>query len=214
MKTFRVLCYRPDWDGHILDNAITGYSQLVNSIQHWRYRDILSLLKCGHTEIWTPNENGELYGDGDPSRKYLGLCWTSTMRGKTSGACVRPAYEVLDHPHRWYYYEIEVSDNGYTAMVTWMQGQVACNKRYDILDIFKFFLPIRKQDVNDCQKICSGFTSIAVWIAGDCTTIESVAGRYTSNWDVDDLVSPLLLSFRFWCLGGKPIDLKTGKVLV
>jgi len=204
MKKFRVLHYRPAIDHRPLDNAISGWTLFWNSIMHPKDIGLLWKLRSSHCEIWIPHS--DILGDGPETYKFyafFGTCYTSTMDGDNNGSVKRPANEILKHPERWYYFEYEVYDEAFDYMVKWMETQVVNNQGYDKRDIAKFFLPIRKQNPNDFQKICSGFCWVSLF-----RILRWVPFRTKK---MDDLPSPLLLAYWQVKAGAKPIDLRTGK---
>jgi len=239
-KQFRVLFYRPDYDHRWLDNLIGWYSFLVNMLGciftlRWSEIRILKKLLSSHVEIWTPDKNGYFEGyytnsEGEELYGPVGICWTSTM-GQTGtiqeNGCVRRlASEVLTTPRRWYFYQFEVCDEAYDYMVKWMEHQVANNICYDKAELAKFFLPYRTQDPDDHKKICSGFSWVAMYKAFTRNNVETFIGgqhyhqlRFIQSititlcrkFSINDLFSPLLMSYHLFKAGAKPIDLATGK---
>jgi hypothetical protein len=241
MRSFRVLFYRPDYDHRWLDNAIGWYSFLVNSIARPTQIGLLKKLLSSHVEIWTPDKDGvfmaiKTFGEIEATmfsdkhgvtvdyifpkdyHEFEGVCWTSTM-GQTgtvqeNGCVRRPASEVLTTPRRWYYYEFEVCTEAYEYMVKWMEHQVADNICYDKAELAKFFLPIRTQNPDDHKKICSGFSWVAAYKAW-CRDIIAHHGNVDLSLirkhKINDLFSPLLMSYHLFKAGAKPIDLETGK---
>ena len=162
MKTFRSIHYVPKIDGHFLDDGIGIWTLTVNTIR-WVWK-IGTMVKyyCSHLEIWTPDEHGNYEVDG----KYVGTCWTSTMRGKDENGCVkRPASQVLTHPKRWFYGEWQIPDiKKFARMVFWMNDRVKENVGYCKSTIASFFWYRRThKEVNGVkQYICSGFVNDAV----------------------------------------------------
>lgn len=226
MKKFRILMYRPAIDHRWLDNAISFHSLLWNGLFHLNDLKTLWLLRASHTEIWIPDENefcGRFDGPEFNSSTYLGITYTSTMDGKNNGAVKRPASDVLKNPERWYYYEFEVCNEAFDKMILWLDLQVANNTGYDWHgDILKFFLPYRKQNVDDTHKICSGISWIAFFKAMCRDLVESKNPIRTKMQEIyfeliknseDDLFSPLLMSYKIYKAGAVAIDLATGLAL-
>jgi len=166
MKTFRVLCYKPKIDGHIVDNLISTWTKL------WNLKAPKELT-CSHVEIWLPDigcDGTPLFVDlaylssatGQCGIDICGDCYSSTMGqvgGKNrvgSGVRKLPANEALKHPKRWFYFEFEVSDEAYEDMVLAMEYDVANNKGYDTKMIWSFF-GFRKAGEKD-KYICSEFS--------------------------------------------------------
>lgn len=221
---FRVLHYRPDWDKRFLDNGISGWTLFWNGLAHLNDLKTLWKLRSSHCEIWLPDNEWNTYcmvNKDTKDKTLLGTLYTSTMGQagdkKVNGCVCRPASEILTTPRRWYYYEYEVCEQAFDYMKTWMDLQVANNVQYDMWDITKFFLPIRKQDVDDFQKICSGFSWIALYKAAimqQLNAFQELTFRLVYDNQIDDLFSPLLMSYKQYKAGAKAIDLETGKVLI
>ena len=174
----RILCYRPDWDKHILDNLITGYTYLVNP-KIWKHAE----LKCGHSEVWLPDENGDFFYDGD----YTGTCITSTMRygtDGTNGVVKRNARNVLKNSHRWFYFEVEIE--ALNAACCWIYSAVYNNKGYDKKAICSYFWYTRFHD--EGKYICSEFTYEFICL------FTAVKGNYFI-FDSDKVPSPIRLAY-------------------
>ena len=173
----RILCYRPDWDGHALDNLITGYTYLVNP-KIWKYKK----LKCGHSDIWLPDENGNFF----LNNQFTGTCITSTMRyaGDKNGVVKRNARDVLKNPHRWFFFETDVPD--LSAACCWLYNAVYNNKGYDTKAIASYFWHKRFHD--DAKYICSEFTYEFI-----CRFTE-VNTEYF-KFDKDKVPSPIRLAY-------------------
>jgi len=78
------------------------------------------------------------------------------MRGDLNGTVIRPASEVLKHPGRWSYMEIEVKDVLYEKAVRWAHCMARDNKGYNKRMIASFFNPFKKRIVTDDDMyICS-----------------------------------------------------------
>lgn len=160
----RVLLYKAKWgDKSIVDNLISLWTRS----------------KYAHVEIWTPDEDGkfsqlmeryvpavDVEGNVDTTgtvqqqeRKLFcyGTCWTSTLRGDSNGTVKRPALDILKNPHRWEYIEIEVTQEQYGSLVTWMEYQVKHNNGYSHWDLLKFIFPVHFPD--DIRNICSEFVN-------------------------------------------------------
>ena len=220
MKTIRLKLYKPALDKHLLDNLIWMHTYLWNP-QGWKYKR----LACSHAGIWVPDENGNYEYTDMTGTTYLGTCYTSTMgqaggknRVNYNGICKRPASEVLKHPERWYYYEMQVEANALESALLSADLRVANNKGYDIKDILKYFLPVRTQDVNDDKMICSGFSWWFIYVLYRYSyfgvetpmALENLCIKRTEQ----HLPSPFRLSL--WCKdsGLIPVDLATGKNLI
>ena len=196
MTTARILCYRPDWDKHILDNAITSWTYLWNP-KIWKH----SKLKCGHIDIWLPHEE---YGFSN-EYGYCGNCITYTMRyanGK-NGIVKRHAKLVLKNPHRWFYFEVEIED--LTAACQWIYNTVKNNEGYDTKAINSFFWFKRFHD--ESKYICSEYGY--EFICKFCFTKSDYF-----LFDKTAVPSPIKLAYWLWKEEGiVPVDLKTGLLL-
>lgn len=162
MKTFRVLFYRPDWDKHLLDNLIAGWSTIWNP-QTW-----FKKLATSHVEIWTSDEQGRYIVDGRP----VGYCWSSTMRkGKWNGTRRAPAEEILDHPYRWYGYTLPVCNIAFDYAMQEMEMEVANNQGYDLWALPSYFTPWRFGDPE--KNICSEFCAKIICTISNCKAMVS-----------------------------------------
>ena len=130
----------------------------------WKYLinwliSIRTLSKYSHCEIWVADQDFFVnpYSCGI---QVVGTCYTSTMRGKDNGTVKRGASGVLDHPERWDYIEIPLTDAQYEALITWMDFEVANNAGYSRWDIMRFILPIHFNDTK--RNICSEFVNNAL----------------------------------------------------
>ncbi len=165
----RILMYKYKWKW--VNFAIQAWTWVWN----WR------TTSYSHCEVWAPRENGGQFrsrvrcrcwegtmeGDEEDYHKtaYWGDCWSSTMRGDYNGTVKRPASEVITHPERWDYYEIEISDGSYCAMVVFMEAACERNKGYDKPALLKFFLPFWRKSTPD-KYICSEFVQAALHFIG------------------------------------------------
>ena len=215
MKTIRLLCYKPAIDKHLIDNLIWIHNYVFNP-KGWKYKR----LACSHSEMWVADGEYEYHDMSGVT--YLGSCYTSTMgqtgganRTKYNGICKRPAYEVLIHPDRWYYIEMQVESNALESALLAADLRVANNKGYDVAHILKYFLPVRTQDVYDDKMICSGFSWWFIYVVcrymiNTPAWLNKLCGNRTER----HLPSPFRLSL--WCkdAGLIPFDLKTGKNLI
>lgn len=129
MKYIRILSYLPAMDEHLLDDIIDEYSWF------WRWTwqkevggTVDPNLRCSHSEIYFPDTEE---------------CYTSTMRDKVNGVVIRPAEQVLDHPERWNYFDIPVSDHEYACIYTEAKMRASLGIKYGKLTIASFFLPWR-----------------------------------------------------------------------
>jgi len=115
-----------------------------------------------HTEIWIRGRFEpftDIHTEGD--------CYTSTMYKNANGVVRRPARDVLKHPDRWDYIEIEISNERYLMLCRFLAKAVRDNKGYDLLTLGKFFLPFAKWRRSDPKKfICSEFVQYMLWLIG------------------------------------------------
>lgn len=146
----RVLYYRAERDGHVLDDGISAWTWLFNP----------GTGPYSHVEIWIPHpdfgfEYKTIVG-------YTGMCYTSTMRGEDNGTVMRSADKVLKHPERWDYTEIDVEPRLVAHAVQMAEARVERNQGYAKVAIAGFFLPIRIQSKD--KRICSEETQhFLVW---------------------------------------------------
>ena len=174
----RCLFYKAKWDGHLLDDAISFWTGIFN----W------GTGPYSHAEIWKPDEHGDFdapYGSVHCSKPitYLGTCYTSTMRDDVNGVVKRPAAQVLRHPSRWHYAEIEISEAEFRLMTEFLEMWVERNPGYDILCIISFFMPWRW--FKGEKFICSEFVYFALVYAGVFKTLRCPSPRRLSRWLVD-----------------------------
>ena len=199
----RILCYRPEIDGHILDDAISFWSRLFNL-------KAPKELRCSHTEIQVPAEESFEAGryvkieDG----KYWhanGTCYTSTMRDH-DGVCRRSASSVLRHPDRWNYFEIDIDDRVYQSFIRDMEIKVANNLGYDKWTIASYFW--YKRLGNPYKYICSEFVHLSI-LAYICDQ-----GRLFRNLLRLDCPSPIRLAYALHRSGLDLFSLETGDVIL
>ena len=148
----RILYYKSKLrDGHYIDNGISFWTKLFN----WRTRNY------SHVELWMPDKMGNF---------YLGTCFTSTMgqiggRKGAGGTCIRPACDILKHPNRWDYQEIECTESQYRALQIACDLMVKFNKGYDMSAIVSFFNPFGRYPCKQDMYICSEAVWVALWKA-------------------------------------------------
>ena len=116
-----------------------------------------------HVELGIPNEYGEFFyyppmpnsRTCTPIRCYLGQCFSSTTRGGAKGVRFAPASEVLKHPERWDYAEVEVDDERFEVAMA--EARKLVGKKYDYIGLFGFFWPWNIHDKNKwyCSEICA-----------------------------------------------------------
>lgn len=170
----RVLLYRARFDGHLLDDFISLWTGIFN----W------GTGPYSHAEIWIPSISGSFnVGCGFSSGGcpvYEGTCYTSTMRDDVNGVVKRPAAQVLKHPERWDYIEIEVDKTIYDMAVTWMNKTVDSNPGYDIKCILSFFWFRRWH--RSRKFICSEFCERVLWRLYIFDRIRCPSPRRLSRW--------------------------------
>ncbi len=124
----------------LLNRAISFMTWLPN----------LNTEKVSHCEVWEPNSKGIFSDYNNPNPNLLqvvpfpyhhGQCWTSTTRGKANGTVVRPAYQVLTHPERWYYTEHEVKWKDFSWAQAGAQMRVDNNKGYAWSELLRYVMP-------------------------------------------------------------------------
>ena len=93
------------------------------------------------------------------------------MRGDAKGTVSRPASEVLTHPERWDYIEVDIPEDLFLMGKVWMNDQVRNNLGYDFKAIGSFLTPWRFH--NKYKNICSEF--------GDnyCVVCKILTGPYS-----------------------------------
>lgn len=103
-----------------------------------------------HVEEWFPDKHGNFGGILPVGRRrtynahqalFKGECFSSTTRGDAKGTRFIPANELLHHPERWDYIEVEC-DN-VQEVYDWCKSQVG--RKYDYWGLFGFFSPINIQ---------------------------------------------------------------------
>ena len=183
----RVLFYKHNHP--FVNLAIQVWTGLFN----WRTKPY------SHCEIWVPDGKGR-FGGGfiyDPSFAvaYGGTCYTSTMRGEYNGTVKRPAGEVLNHPDRWDYFEIEISDFDYKRLLIDMDSDCSVNDGYGVRMLLQFFNPFAKMRVQDARyPVCSG--RVQKWL------VKNIA-QFIRAWCKQMLWSPRRLSRKLVKLGYK-----------
>jgi hypothetical protein len=216
----RILFYRPAIDKHLLDNAISFWSMMWNP-SVWNKK-----FKTSHVEIWLPDSEWghERFCGNDQRARYEGICYTATMgqsggkNRKYNGVCQRTADEVLIHPHRWFYAELELPDTAVAHAESWAMLEVANNKGYDIGDIMKYFFPVRHQSMSDHKFICSGFSwaflfKCAMWycVVDKAKFMDDKLWKLIQHREITDLPSPVRLAMWMYQAGYKFYSLETGK---
>lgn len=104
-----------------------------------------------HEEEWTPDDDGEFTKEVKWAitlryayTMFTGRCFSSTTRGDANGVRFAPASEVLKHPERWDYIEVEVDAE--RLEITLAEAEKLVGRKYDYLGLFGFFNPFPFQD--------------------------------------------------------------------
>ncbi len=158
MKTrIRFLFHKPIGE-HGIGKVIVGLTWLYALFYSWK------ALKYhfSHEEAWIPDDSycertginavihkgfvAEATGGTSYSNfhRYIGQCFSSTTRGKVNGVRFAPASEVLKHPERWDYIEVEV--DAFRLEVALEEAKKLEGKKYDFLGILGFVSPLIIQD--------------------------------------------------------------------
>jgi len=164
----RVLFYKAQKDGHMVDDGISLWTKLFN----W------NTPPYSHVEIWWPDKIDGFDKACVPGRatcecsggtttvtmdytdtEYCGRCFTSTMRGEDNGTVLRSANEVLTHPKRWDYIEITVAEEDALTAKGLARLAAQANSGYDFFCILGFFLPfrVRSKEKNICSEAVQKF---------------------------------------------------------
>ena len=148
-----------------------------------RWKEYVKALKYNysHVEIWIPDEDGRfksILNIGQPcshkgclahcshpcefcgrisGNHYLGQCFSSTTRGDAEGVRFAPASEVLKHPERWDYIEVEVDDERFEVALD--EAKRLVGNGYDYGYIISFLQPFIVQKESDwaCSEFCDWF---------------------------------------------------------
>ena len=189
--------YKPEIDGHFLDNGISIWTRMFN----WCPKE----LKSSHAEVCIPDELGQFEAEGQ-AMGYTGTCYTSTLRGEENGVVRRSASSVLRHPDRWNYFEFDIPDQWYKSFVEEMDKKVRHNQGYDVKTILSYFW--YKRLGNPDKYICSEFVheSIRVFVWH--------TNRLWVNLDKLKCPSPLRLAHALHKSGLDLMSLETGDVIL
>ena len=165
MNKIRVLFYKAAVDGKLLDNGISLWSKTLAFVRgDWKALKY----NYSHMEIWLEEQEGYGFasvefndtGTAPETIHYLSHCFSSTTRGSANGVRFAPASEVLKHPERWDYIEIDTSGVPWMYdkfTIDWAKEQVG--KAYDYKGILGFFWPkaFDHPDKWYCSEICMRF---------------------------------------------------------
>ncbi len=126
MGKLRFLFFKAGRDGKVLDNGISIWSAILAVVRF----DFKSLpYNYSHVEL----ENVAAQ-----------MCFSATTRGEWKGVRLAPSSEVLKHPERWDYIEVEVPQDSIDRYFEWAKTQVG--RPYDYWGIFGFFWFWNTQD--------------------------------------------------------------------
>ena len=171
MKKCRFLFYRAkfEWRNFLRTRQIRLVDDLIS---WWTWPYNIGTGPYGHAEVWLPGDRGMFIthplrakkpNNIETYTKIHGTCYTSTLRDNYKGTCKRPASEILKHPERWDFAEVDIPKDLYYAMLAWMEIQVENNKGYDKKAILSFFWPKRFHNAD--KFICSEFAHHAAVMA-------------------------------------------------
>jgi hypothetical protein len=194
----RILCYKPEIDGHLLDNCIDMWTRL------WNLK-APKQLRTSHSEVWLP-EWGHPKARPFVHGQVCGSCYTSTMGRGNDGVCRRSASSVLRHPNRWNYFEIELDNRVYQHFINDMDEKVRDNLGYDKLTIASYFW--YKRLGHPKKYICSEFTHLSIlpYVADQ--------GKLFHNLLKLHCPSPLRLAYALHRSGLDLYSLETGECIL
>lgn len=132
---------------------IVGYTWLLGLFYNWK----VLKYNFSHEEIWVPSNvfnDFEYIPVGKKRAYFAGQCFSSTTRGGAKGVRFAPASEVLKHPGRWSYIEVEVDDARFEVIVEGAKRLVGGG--YDYGYIISFLQPflVQKDSNWACSEIC------------------------------------------------------------
>jgi len=127
MEKIRVWFYLagrdPEWKAWIIGHGISCYTRFLaflrGDFKAWRY-------------YWFTHVELEFVRDK--------MIFSSTTRGGTNGVQLRPSEDVLKHPERWMYIEIEVPCKMYGWGIEDAEA-IAGKFKYGFRDLLRFFFP-------------------------------------------------------------------------
>ena len=130
--------------------AWTWVLAIFYSLKAWLYN-------FSHEEVWLPEVHYAKDGSILGYAWFAGRCFSSTTRGKWKGVRFAPASEVLKHPERWSYIEVEVDPAWLRVAIAWAEDAVGAG--YDYGYILSFLQPFIVQKESDwaCSEICDYF---------------------------------------------------------
>lgn len=110
-----------------------------------------------HVELLIPEVHRGKEGQIIAYAWWKGECFSSTTRGGAKGVRFAPASEVLKHPERWEYIEVEVDDERFEVAIE--EARRLVGNGYDYGYIISFLQPFIVQKKEDwaCSEICDWF---------------------------------------------------------
>ena len=171
----RFLFYLADnRDNQRLDDSISWWTKWFNP----------GTPPVSHEEVW--------WGDSllfkSFSGNLVGECFTSTLRGENNGTVIRPASEVLTHPERWIYFEVDIDIRIFEEARHNARVAVRNNKGYDKSAIPSFFW----------------FWRFGSKTKDICSEVSKRFGMWIGIFDNDKIESPRRQYKRFLDMGLKP----------
>ena len=152
----RILFHNPKGE-HGIGKLIVGLTWVYALFYNWKALKY----NFSHVEDWIPDQMGKFESPTvDDDWDFVGECFSSTTRGDWNGVRFAPASEVLKHPERWSYIEIEVDDERFEIAMGLALLEVG--RPYDFLAILGFVNPLDVQNKAKwyCSEICSWFISL------------------------------------------------------
>ncbi len=144
----------------VVDDGISFWTGLFNwftpgysHMSVWKQDETFGFMTITHTPRFRD------VGPPDPEIEYIGICYTSTMRGDDNGTVSRPASTVFTHPERWEYIEFEVTDESFEEAKAWADERVKQKWSYSKKDLLRFAMPLwmlkRLKIADPDREICS-----------------------------------------------------------
>ena len=127
--------------------GIVAWTWVLGLFYNWK----VLKYNFSHEEVWLPDCIGkwwfsEYHRDWKSEDSPMGRCFSSTTRGSANGVRFEWAYEVLKHPERWSYIEVEVDKILLEKAV--VEAEKLVGLKYDYLGLFGYFQPFIIQDKN------------------------------------------------------------------
>ena len=155
----RFLFHKPIGE-HGVGKAIVAWTWLLGCFYNWK------ALKhnYSHVEVWIPEDTYKkpqlteyIATSFQIGHKIIGQCFSSTTRGTANGVRLAPACDVLHHPYRWDYIEVEIDPERFEVALA--ESNKLMGLKYDFWGIFGFLNPFPVQDEKRwyCSEICNWF---------------------------------------------------------